>query len=391
MKDPQPENAARRAAAGADSPAHPQRTEASAQTPPEAVVGPFTLREIVALGALILLFIGTLLPFIGGTIENGNLWNTAPLFFLGIGVLLPGAVGALLVARRVGSAPLRVGSLSVDQFASVAAVLAAVFFFLETVTAFQAGPFVALIGALGLLAATTFGPHLPRFSADFSDRPEQAAHTVARDPAPTTLRESKAVPAEAVRGRNGPGLIGRIQRAFRKSTPDGAVAPGQPASAQRGSAVAGDPARTAVAPVPAVAGDASDGSVSEGPAHDSGDPVARGESPAVEPELVQEPEATQAHTVLSPVAELADSAPREPISATREAEQQPIVEAFWFAVGTARAVVDERTGRKVFTLKPGDWEVGIEDRGHEFLVQDKRTGAVGVLRDLSNIERAPQG
>jgi hypothetical protein len=34
--------------------------------------------------------------------------------------------------------------------------------------------------------------------------------------------------------------------------------------------------------------------------------------------------------------------------------------------------------------------VGIEDRGSEFLVQDKRTGAVGILRDLRNIERAPR-
>ena len=44
----------------------------------------------------------------------------------------------------------------------------------------------------------------------------------------------------------------------------------------------------------------------------------------------------------------------------------------------------------VFVLQPGDWEVGIEDRGHEFLVQDKRTGRIGVMRDLRNIERAPR-
>jgi hypothetical protein len=34
--------------------------------------------------------------------------------------------------------------------------------------------------------------------------------------------------------------------------------------------------------------------------------------------------------------------------------------------------------------------VGIEDRGTEFLVQDKRTGQIGVMRNLANIERAPQ-
>jgi hypothetical protein len=81
---------------------------------------------------------------------------------------------------------------------------------------------------------------------------------------------------------------------------------------------------------------------------------------------------------------------QEPITATRSTDEEPVVEAFWFAVGSSRPVFDEQTGRQVFTLQPGDWEVGIEDRGDEFLVQDKRTGAVGILRDLRNIERAPR-
>ncbi|WAP52345.1 hypothetical protein OL239_03425 [Arthrobacter sp. ATA002] len=76
----------------------------------------------------------------------------------------------------------------------------------------------------------------------------------------------------------------------------------------------------------------------------------------------------------------------ESISATRE-ESENVVEAFWFAVGTPRQIVDERTGLPLFMFHPGDWELGLEDRGTEFLVQDKRTGRIGVLRDLSNIER----
>ncbi|KNC17279.1 hypothetical protein AC792_14455 [Arthrobacter sp. RIT-PI-e] len=86
----------------------------------------------------------------------------------------------------------------------------------------------------------------------------------------------------------------------------------------------------------------------------------------------------------------ADRVRQEPITATRTAAEEPVVEAFWFAVGSSRPVYDEQTGHEVFTLEPGDWEVGIEDRGDEFLVQDKRTGAMGVLRDLGNIERAPR-
>jgi hypothetical protein len=89
------------------------------------------------------------------------------------------------------------------------------------------------------------------------------------------------------------------------------------------------------------------------------------------------------------VAAAGDAGQQEPISATRSADDQ-VVEAFWFAVGTPRPVVDEQSGRQLFVVQPGDWEVGIEDRGTEFLVQDKRTGQIGVMRNLSNIERAPQ-
>jgi len=81
-----------------------------------------------------------------------------------------------------------------------------------------------------------------------------------------------------------------------------------------------------------------------------------------------------------------DTQAQESISATRE-ENENVVEAFWFAVGTPRQIVDERTGLPLFMFYPGDWELGLEDRGHEFLVQDKRTGRIGVLRDLTNIER----
>ena len=81
-----------------------------------------------------------------------------------------------------------------------------------------------------------------------------------------------------------------------------------------------------------------------------------------------------------------DAGSAEPITATRD-ESEPVVEAFWFAVGTPRQIVDERTGLPLFMFHPGDWELGLEDRGDEFLVQDKRTGRIGVLRDLSNIER----
>ena len=85
--------------------------------------------------------------------------------------------------------------------------------------------------------------------------------------------------------------------------------------------------------------------------------------------------------------------PQEPIGATvdpssrpDETEDQPVHEAFWFAVAQHRTAVDERTGAPLFGIEPGGWVLALEDRGDEFLVQHT-DGRVGVLRDLSNIER----
>jgi hypothetical protein len=76
----------------------------------------------------------------------------------------------------------------------------------------------------------------------------------------------------------------------------------------------------------------------------------------------------------------------DPASRPEEAEEQPVHEAFWFAVAQHRTAVDERTGAPLFGIEPGGWVLALEDRGDEFLVQHT-DGRVGVLRDLSNIER----
>jgi uncharacterized membrane protein len=84
---------------------------------------------------------------------------------------------------------------------------------------------------------------------------------------------------------------------------------------------------------------------------------------------------------------------QEPIGATVDPanrpaaeEIRPVHEAFWFAVAQPRTAVDEHTGAPAFVIEPGGWVLALEDRGHEFLVQHT-DGRVGVLRDLSNIER----
>ena len=128
-----------------------------------------------------------------------NLWNLGSLFFLGLGIILPVIVAALFVARRVSPATkMRVGSLSVDQFGSVVASFSVAFFFLSIAGAFVPSMLLALVGALGLLAATVLGRLIPFFAGDFLDRAEVPAHIVARESAvPVRKPRAPKAPKEA--------------------------------------------------------------------------------------------------------------------------------------------------------------------------------------------------
>ncbi len=416
-------------------------TPDAASGPSQAVVGPFTLRESIFGGGVVLVFLGTLLPFIDGVVHYNNFWNSASLFFIGIGILLPVISLAMLAGRRLGTTGLRVGSLSVDQFASVTAVLAAVFFFLETVILFHAGPFVCLLGALAMMTATVLAPFLPVLKNDFVDRPEVPAHAVARPmtaarPRPEKSEKPEKLAKPAAEGataspvasspgsQHGKGLINPAAAGVRQNGAGlygaggaGAVGAGAAASGQSGlesatSRVGGDRTASESGPdrnsagrqsVDDRAGTSGRGSTAAQDAvRPSGSTEA--EDTAVSPSRNGRTDETRVNEVVreeSGVTRSAFDRPearpdaeerkrQEPITATRSAEEETVVEAFWFAVGSSRPVYDEQSGHEVFTLQPGDWEVGIEDRGDEFLVQDKRTGAVGILRDLSNIERAPR-
>jgi hypothetical protein len=147
----------------------------------QAVLGPFTVRDLAVFAATLILFVASLLPIFGG---RYNLWNLNNLFFLGLGIVLPLLVSALFAARRLAPATkIRVGSLSIDQFGSVVACFAVAFFFLSVAGAYVPSLLVGLIGSLVLFAATVLGSFLPYLSGDFKDRAEAPAHVVAREAA----------------------------------------------------------------------------------------------------------------------------------------------------------------------------------------------------------------
>lgn len=161
-----------------------------------AVVGPLTIRDLTVLGSVLIIFVASLIPLLVTPVGGLNLWNTSNLFYIGIGMVLPLATGALFLIRRFSpGTKLRLGSLSLDQFASVVAVFAAFFFFAGTVTNFEIAYLVGLIGALLFVAATTLATWIPVLAADFAGRAETVSHVVARDAVAPAKRPSPPKPS----------------------------------------------------------------------------------------------------------------------------------------------------------------------------------------------------
>ncbi|WP_138444474.1 hypothetical protein [Sinomonas susongensis] len=148
---------------------------------PAAVVGPFTARDVAVFVGVFITFVGSLLPLVqrGSTL---NLWNGQNVYFIGIGILLPLVLAGLFVWRRLSPQTVfRVGSLSLDQFASVVSAFACTYFFVFAVTALTPGAIVGFIGGAILVASTVLARAIPAFAVDFAGRAEVPAHVVARD------------------------------------------------------------------------------------------------------------------------------------------------------------------------------------------------------------------
>jgi hypothetical protein len=406
----------------------------------EAVVGPFTVRDLTVFGSTLILFIASLIPMF---VLRYNLWNLGSLFFLGLGILLPLIVTALFVARRLSpGAKLRIGSLSVDQFASVVASFTLAFFFLAVAVAYVPSMLLALVGALGLFAATVLARWIPYLAGDFLDRAETPAHVAARDAAaPARKPRAPKAPQEGNEAKDQsrgtetvPGWAKRLRPGGQAATPAPAQRAAETSAAGSRAAVADDAvhgtAAAATAGASAVpAGSTEHAAAQASPAQpasvthavpSSGHgatatgapatqvsgvvPAAAAGASTAEPPAAAEPataavEETRAAQVPSTISTSAPTAvnpqvrAQEPIGATVDPAQRtasnqarPVQEAFWFAVAQPRMAVDEVTGAPAFVIEPGGWVLALEDRGSEFLVQHT-DGRVGVLRDLSNIER----
>lgn len=280
--------------------------------PPQYGVGPFSVRE-VALGAVWLVaFVVSFFPIYdyGRSGTGPSVWNGID-WVLTIGA--PTLAVFLLGLRRLSPQGIRrVGSLGIDQFASVAFSVSAIVWLGLLWSSFVSfsgtGVFlstwvvwVQFILMLAGVVLTVFAPLLPTIGDDFRHRPEVPAHRYASPARPVVARPAAPRPE-----------------------PQAANAD---AEAEADATEASDATPTAEA--------------FSGPDDDvATDSVA--DTPTVEAEEVSAPWASQ---------------------------------AFWALVPVDRDVVDEN-GQPLFSIGPTAWALVIEDRADTFVVrhEDGRIG-----------------
>lgn len=162
-------------------------------TPEYGIFG-FTLRELLIVGAWLIAFIASFFPYFGAA----SIWSSGIHWILPIG--LPTVAVFLVVLRRFSPDGIRrVGSLGIDQFASVAFSVSSVFWLAELWNSVEASidlgtvvlsgnGIVQLVAMLALVVFTVFAPLVPGLKEDFHGRLVTLAHRNANPVRPVIAR-----------------------------------------------------------------------------------------------------------------------------------------------------------------------------------------------------------
>jgi hypothetical protein len=391
---------------------------------PQYGVGPFSVREVALLGIWVVAFFVSffrinILDSPSGVLIGGlNVWLSG-LWWIPT-VALPTVAVGLLVLRRLSPQGIRrVGSLGIDQFASVAFTVSAfvwVSWVWDTVVIFNetgiwTRSWVIWVEAVVLLAGvvlTVFGPVIPPFAQDFRGREEVPAHRSARPIRPVVSRPRAP----------------RAPRALRSTEEnDTSVPPAEEPSHRRGAdaAVPGtytgstDIARDEAAPrttvLPAHAGDDSDTDVfaplradrddlaDGGQRHDAhlSDDTRRDDRGLDDPlhddhRPDERRHDEDGHGENGRSGYLRDGQHRagEPHrtgdhDSQNSRDEHPHAQAFWALAPEQREIVDDY-GTPIFHIGPTAWALVVEDRGETFVVRHD-DGRIGYLHDVSGITR----
>ncbi|GAA4488677.1 hypothetical protein [Microbacterium panaciterrae] len=377
----------------------------------------FTLRELIIIGAWLLAFVLSFVPGAGSILDiTSTVWTMNGAWVLMIGV--PTAATFLIVLRRLSPDGIRrVGSLGIDQFASVAYSVAAVSW---AVLLWQQ---VVLVGAtrqsllmtwpawveiilmLALVAVTVFAGLFPALREDFEGRMETLAHRnadpvrpVFSKPRPVRARGSVSDPQSD--DDVDPGLLheGEVVAAAHVSgSATGApslTAPGYVPEQHRESFLASDAtdeagaAPHAEAPLPdATPEDASTVAIVDAPvepdASDETDEVAHAPSDTMTQVLGDLLEPTPADDVATHSVDVVPPAP-ERRGGKNSSPAEP-AQPFWALAPEVRPVHDAQ-GDEIFRIGPDAWILVLEDRGGAFVVRHD-DGRVGYLHDTENMTR----
>ncbi|WP_341974375.1 hypothetical protein [Microbacterium sp. LWO13-1.2] len=374
-------------------------------TPEYGILG-FTLRELLIVAAWLVAFVVSFFPLVG----EASIWAVGIQWILPIG--LPTVAVFLLVLRRFSPDGIRrVGSLGIDQFASVAFSVSATVWLGSLWGAVAASigygswtlPWngvVQVIVSLALVAFTVFAPIIPGLKEDFQGRLVTLAHRNANPVRPVIARPRPVAPEHA------------------PETPGAAVAESDSATADApqnesatmvldlelsGEHTTDEILRADFAGQVPLAAHASNGGTGteETTAADTyapsysrrsrgqdadwqAEPVENDEHGAADgfDALVEELSEPSAGHDADPAADLDDATD---LDATNPRESAPAAQPFWILAPTERDVHDER-GETLFRIGPGAWALVIEDRGGAYVVRHD-DGRIGYLHDLADIAK----
>ncbi|WP_347978866.1 hypothetical protein [Microbacterium sp. ProA8] len=361
------------------------------EEPPQYGVGPFSIREVALAGTWLVAFVVSFFPIYGDLGEGPSVWSSGIDWVLTVGV--PTVAVFLIVLRRLSPQGIRrVGSLGIDQFASVAFSVATVLWLTIIWNSFIRlanqreflGTWVVWVEFFLMLAGvflTVLAPFIAPFAQDFRGRPEVPAHRSARPVLPVSPRPAFV--------RQEPAADEYAPYADSDSTDDNAygAAPAYaaqaPATPYADSSTSREAEAAGVDETPRAAADDAETTVLPLDEHDAdADVRADAAAPATATTVVaEEPAATEPVHARESFEHVENpSSTVEPAAATAPQHQ-----AFWALVPEERDIVDE-IGIPVFRIGPTAWALVIEDRGDAFVVRHE-DGRIGYLHDVSGVTR----
>ncbi len=384
---------------GAEASAHDARPDESVHdsghttadgVPVQYGVGPLSIREAALAGVWAIAFVVSFFPafvtVFGRFAIGESVWNGGLDWVLTIG--LPTVAVFLVLLRRFSPQGIRrVGSLGIDQFASVAFSVAAVVWLTALWGAFvdlvQRGVFtvtwVAWVEFFLMIvgvALTVLAPYLPVVGDDFRHRDEKPAHRNARPIRPIAARPPRPVTVDhGASADAGSENAGAATTAGAAATAGSAVNAEQPYGGSAGqdsfAAARDDESSTSETGSGQAWQDSYAGDQQATDAYASSDwSGGQARDGATDPARADD----------EPFAYLADSASEPATEAF-----VPVQQAFWALVPEARDVVDEQ-GAPLFRIDQTAWALVIEDRGEVFVVRHE-DGRVGYLHDVSGVTR----